>query len=78
MKQNDFKQYSDYKLYLIRKNLILHKFSSDEIPESIKSYVNDSKIVVGSSHTRAMRCVSLIDNEIVSRFVNNMVVHDNM
>jgi hypothetical protein len=68
MKQSDFSKFNDGELYIIRNNLITYK--TQKLPKEIQEYINPDTLLIGNLHTRIMRCISLIDHEIVDRFVN--------
>lgn len=67
MKQKDFKEFNDDILYLIRQNLLKQNYK--DLPIKVLKYINTPNPHIGSITTRAMRCVSLIDHEIVNRFL---------
>jgi len=67
MKQKDFKKYDNYNLCEIRNNLIAQ--SINKLPIEIKNFVNKTNPIVGNEYTRIMRCISLIDHEIIDRFL---------
>lgn len=71
MKVNDFKQYSNHNLRLIRYNLITNDL--DKLPKEITDYIFKINLQSGNINTRTLRCIHFIDEIVVERFINKKI-----
>jgi len=68
MKVNNFKVYDIINLRLIRDDLV--KGNIDSLPTEIMKYIRKENTMIGSRSTRIFRCIHLIDEEVINRFIN--------
>lgn len=73
IKIETYKNYTDNELRVSRNNLYYaltdDKFI-DKLDKKLQSYINTENPQGGNKSTRIGRCISLLDREIIHRFVN--------
>jgi hypothetical protein len=68
MKSEDIKFYTDDELRSIKNNIACKKYG--DLPYKLGNYILTENPQIGTEFTRALRINSLIDVEIVKRFMN--------
>lgn len=68
MKIENFNNESDDRLRQIRHNLIINNI--EELPQCVGKYITTDNPQIGDEYTRTIRCIHLIDKEIVRRFID--------
>lgn len=70
MKVIDFNNYSDSQIKEV--SLKLRQLNPEDdktLPSEIYDYLNKENPQVGNIQTRTLRCISLLNNQIISRFL---------
>ncbi len=70
MKKELFKKYTDQELRSIRLQLMgSYNTIHVSLPNEIKTYVEGKNALVGNQQTRVTRCIKLLDQECITRFL---------